>query len=227
MPFGTSRSRATFLQALTVGAHGDLARDAAATGGVRHQDRIATGQRQIGGESRALVAALFLHDLHQQDLATLDDFLDLVLLARARLLRTGTSSIASSLPRSSDLVASSTAGSSSVSRERRERDHDAASRPLSPHRPSPRPSPHPSSPDAAPSRHRQMPRLRRSPASTALDASSEASSRRPATRCRHSSRRLRLAAARTRLRERPALAGLRSSASSSSSACARSCSISA
>ena len=71
-----------FLQALAVGRIGDLAGDAAATAGVGHQHRIAAGERQIGGESRALVAALFLDDLDQQDLAALDDFLDLVLLAR-------------------------------------------------------------------------------------------------------------------------------------------------
>src|SRR5690606_21151591 len=55
--------------------------NAAAAGGVRHQDRIAAGQRQVGGESGTLVAALFLDDLHQHDLAALDDFLDLVVVA--------------------------------------------------------------------------------------------------------------------------------------------------
>jgi hypothetical protein len=69
-----------FLQALAVLRAGDLARNAAATRGVRHQHRIAAGERQVGGQRRALVAALFLDDLHQQDLAALDDFLDLVLL---------------------------------------------------------------------------------------------------------------------------------------------------
>ena len=83
-----------FLQALAVGRVGDLARDAAATARVGHEHRIAAGERQIGGESCALVAALFLDDLDQQDLAALDDFLDLVLLAR-RARRWGRSSIAS------------------------------------------------------------------------------------------------------------------------------------
>ena len=69
------------LEALAVGGVGDLARDAAAAAGVRHQHRIAAGEREIGGERRALVAALFLDDLDQQDLAALDDFLDLVLRA--------------------------------------------------------------------------------------------------------------------------------------------------
>ena len=66
------------LQALAVGGHGDLAADPAAPGGVGHQHAIASGQGQVGGERRALVAALFLDDLHQHDLAALDDFLDLV-----------------------------------------------------------------------------------------------------------------------------------------------------
>ncbi|ODN69771.1 hypothetical protein A6302_02893 [Methylobrevis pamukkalensis] len=72
------------LEALAVGDIGDLAGDAAAAPGVRHQHRIAAGKRQIGGERRTLVAALFLDDLHQQDLPALDHFLDLV-LARPRL----------------------------------------------------------------------------------------------------------------------------------------------
>ena len=65
-------------QLLAVGGIGDLAADPAATGGVRHQHAIPAGQRQIGGQGRALVAALFLDDLHQQDLANLDDFLNLI-----------------------------------------------------------------------------------------------------------------------------------------------------
>ena len=73
-----------FLQALAVGGVGDLAGDAAAPAGVGHQHRIAAGEREIGGQRRALVAALFLDDLDQQDLAALDDFLDLVLPARWR-----------------------------------------------------------------------------------------------------------------------------------------------
>jgi hypothetical protein len=66
------------LQPLAVGGRGDLAADPAAAGGVRHQDAIAAGQRQIGGQRRALGAALFLDHLHQHDLPALDDFLDLV-----------------------------------------------------------------------------------------------------------------------------------------------------
>jgi len=66
------------LEFLAVGCVGDLAADAAAPRGIGHQDTVATRQRQIGGERRALVAALFLDDLHQQDLADFDDFLNLV-----------------------------------------------------------------------------------------------------------------------------------------------------
>ena len=70
-----------FLQALAVRSVGDLARNAAATGGIGHQHRIATGERQVSGESRALVAALFLDHLHQHHLPALDHFLDLVVAA--------------------------------------------------------------------------------------------------------------------------------------------------
>jgi hypothetical protein len=81
IPFRHLEILSDLLQALAVGGVGDLARDAAAPAGVRHQHRIAAGEREIGGERRALVAALFLDDLHQQDLPALDDFLDLVLPA--------------------------------------------------------------------------------------------------------------------------------------------------
>ena len=70
------------LEPRTVLRRGDLAADAAAARGVGHQHGVAAGQREIGGQRRALVAALFLDDLHQHHLAALDDFLDLVLAAR-------------------------------------------------------------------------------------------------------------------------------------------------
>ena len=76
------------LQPLAVGGIGDLPRDAAAAPRIGHQHGIAAGERKIGGERRALVAALFLDDLHQQHLPALDHFLDLV-LARARLAALG------------------------------------------------------------------------------------------------------------------------------------------
>src|SRR5690606_32561901 len=49
--------------------------------GIGHQHRIASGERQMGGHRRILVAALLLVHLHQHDLPALDDFLDLVLAA--------------------------------------------------------------------------------------------------------------------------------------------------
>jgi hypothetical protein len=66
------------LQALAVGGGVDLAGDAAPSCGVRHQHAVAAGQRQVGGQRRALVAALFLDDLDQHDLPAADHFLDLV-----------------------------------------------------------------------------------------------------------------------------------------------------
>ena len=67
-----------FFQLLTVCGLGDLAADTATAGGVGHENAITACQRQIGGQRRTLVAALFFHHLHQHDLAHLDDFLDLV-----------------------------------------------------------------------------------------------------------------------------------------------------
>src|SRR5690606_16937873 len=57
---------------------GDLAADAAAFGGVGHQHAVAAGEREVGGQRCALVAALLLGDLDQHDLAALDHLLDLV-----------------------------------------------------------------------------------------------------------------------------------------------------
>ena len=66
------------LQPAPIGGGLDLAGNAATPGGVGHQDAIAARQGKVGGERRALVAALFLDHLHQHDLPTPDDFLDLV-----------------------------------------------------------------------------------------------------------------------------------------------------
>ncbi len=71
-----------FLQALAVGRLGDLAGNATAACGIRHQHGITAGKRQIGGECGTLVAAFFLGNLHEKDLAALDDFLNAILLAR-------------------------------------------------------------------------------------------------------------------------------------------------
>ncbi len=73
------------LEAAAVGGGGDLARHAAAAGRVRHQHGEAAGERDEGGERRALRAALLLDHLDQQDLAAADDVLDLVVAQVAGL----------------------------------------------------------------------------------------------------------------------------------------------
>ena len=82
-PLGHFEIGGELLQPLAVGGAGDLARDAAAARRVRHEDAVAAGERKIGGERRALVAALLLDHLDEEHLAALDHFLDLV-LAEAR-----------------------------------------------------------------------------------------------------------------------------------------------
>ena len=64
------------LQALSVDQIGDLAADTAAARRVWHQHTVPTGQRQEGGQRRALVAALLLDHLDQHDLPAGDDFLN-------------------------------------------------------------------------------------------------------------------------------------------------------
>ena len=49
---------------------------------IGHQHTIAAGQAQIGGESCAFIASLFLNDLHQNNLAALDNILNFVTLAQ-------------------------------------------------------------------------------------------------------------------------------------------------
>jgi len=71
-----------FLEAPAVARVGDLAGNAAAARCVRHENAIASGEREIGCERRTLVAAFLLDHLHEDDLAAFDDFLDLVLAAR-------------------------------------------------------------------------------------------------------------------------------------------------
>src|SRR6202011_1751447 len=71
------------LKPLAVCRVGDLARDAAAPRGIRHQNRIAPGKRQISCQRRSFVAALLLDDLHEENLAAFDDLLDFILLALA------------------------------------------------------------------------------------------------------------------------------------------------
>src|SRR3546814_9145804 len=50
--------------------------------GIRHQHAIAAGQAQIAGERSPFVAAFFLDDLYQQDLAAANDVLDFVATAQ-------------------------------------------------------------------------------------------------------------------------------------------------
>ena len=84
MPRGMAELGGHLAQPLAVGGRGDLARDAAAARRVRHQHAVAAGERDVGGERRALGAALLLDHLHQQDLAAADHFLDLVVAQEAR-----------------------------------------------------------------------------------------------------------------------------------------------
>src|SRR3546814_9973183 len=70
------------LQLAAIGAVRNLAAYPAAVHRVRHQHAIAAGERQIGGQRGALVAALFLADLHQHHLTAADDVLDLVTAAQ-------------------------------------------------------------------------------------------------------------------------------------------------
>ena len=72
-----------FAEPLAVAGGRDLPGDAAAGAGVRHQHGVAAGQRHIGRQRRAFIAALFLDHLDQHDLAALDDLLDLVDAAAA------------------------------------------------------------------------------------------------------------------------------------------------
>ena len=83
-PLGNGHFGGDFLQPAAIGGGRDLARNAAAARGIRHQYAEAAGQRDIGGQRRALGAALFLHHLDQQDLPALDDFLDLIVAQEAR-----------------------------------------------------------------------------------------------------------------------------------------------
>ena len=83
-PLGNAKLGGDLLQAAAVGGGGDLAGNAAAARRVRHQHAEPAGERDIGGQRRALGAALFLDHLDQQDLPALDDLLDLVVAQEAR-----------------------------------------------------------------------------------------------------------------------------------------------
>ena len=86
MPSGTSSSRAIALSRERSAGLAILREIPPPRAGVRHQDAVAAGERQIGGERRALVAALLLDHLDQHDLAALDDLLDLVAAQQPRAL---------------------------------------------------------------------------------------------------------------------------------------------
>ena len=75
---GELEVRDHFLQPLAIAGRADLAADAAAARRIRHQHCVTAREAEIGGERRALVAAFFLDDLHQQHLTALDHVLDLV-----------------------------------------------------------------------------------------------------------------------------------------------------
>ena len=66
------------LEPATVLGRGNLAGDASAPGRVRHVNAVATGEREVGAQGRALVAALFLGHLNQHHLSALDHLLDRV-----------------------------------------------------------------------------------------------------------------------------------------------------
>ncbi|GBD42403.1 hypothetical protein HRbin39_01794 [bacterium HR39] len=66
------------LEPPALGGIGDLARNAAALRRVGHQHAVAARQGDVGGERRALGAALLLDHLHQHDLPAPDHLLDAV-----------------------------------------------------------------------------------------------------------------------------------------------------
>ncbi len=67
-----------FFQLFAVGRIIDFARNTAAARRIGHQHAIASGQRQISGQCRALIAALLFHHLHQNNLSAFDDFLNFI-----------------------------------------------------------------------------------------------------------------------------------------------------
>ena len=77
------------LQPLAIRPAGNLARNAAAMAGVRHQHAITPGKAEIGRQRRAFIAALFLDDLDEQHLTALDDVLDLVAATQCLALGAG------------------------------------------------------------------------------------------------------------------------------------------
>ena len=73
-----------FAQPLAISRGSDLARNATTARGIRHQHAKAPGKRHISCQRRALAAAFFLHNLHQNDLAAANHVLDFVMAHEAR-----------------------------------------------------------------------------------------------------------------------------------------------
>ena len=73
-----------FTQPLAISGGSDLARNATTARGIGHQHAKAPGKRHIGCQRRALAAAFFLHNLHQNNLAPADHVLDFVMTHEAR-----------------------------------------------------------------------------------------------------------------------------------------------
>ena len=83
-PLGDVELDHDLLQPAAIGGGGDFPGNAAAARRVRHQHREPAGERKIRGQRRAFGSALLLHHLDQQDLAAMDDFLDVVVAQEAR-----------------------------------------------------------------------------------------------------------------------------------------------
>ena len=76
------------LQTLTVRRAVDFTADAAAMRRIWHQNAITAGKAEICGKSSALVAALFLHNLNQQNLTAMNDVLNFVAATQVHALCT-------------------------------------------------------------------------------------------------------------------------------------------
>ena len=106
-----SQVRNNRLQTLTVRRAVDFTADAAAMRRIWHQDAITTGEAEIGSQSSALVAALFLHNLHQQNLTAMNDVLNFVAATQVHALCTD---FVAGLWRAGFAIASATATTTAV-----------------------------------------------------------------------------------------------------------------
>ena len=71
-----------FLETPPITSIGNLAGNSTAPRRIWHENAVTSGQRKISCKGCTLVATLFLDDLHKNDLAAFDNFLNLVLTAR-------------------------------------------------------------------------------------------------------------------------------------------------